>query len=64
MTFIDTVTDTFYRPTAEPGVAHVSIRDPRHNAVLDLDGRLAGRGGRGGSLAARHRASFREHPIA
>ena len=36
MTFIDTVSDTFYRPTAEPGVAHVSIRDAHHNSVLDL----------------------------
>jgi sarcosine oxidase subunit beta len=36
MTFIDTVSDTFYRPTEEPGVAHVSIRDARHNSVLDL----------------------------
>lgn len=34
MTFIDTVTDTFFRPEGEPGVAHVSIRDARHNTVL------------------------------
>jgi sarcosine oxidase subunit beta len=36
MTFIDTVSDVFYRPTTEPGVAHVSVRDARHNSVLDF----------------------------
>ena len=36
MTFIDTVSDTFYRPTEEAGVAYISIRDERHNSVLDL----------------------------
>lgn len=35
VTFIDTVTDTFYRPTAVPGTAHVSIRDARHNSAVD-----------------------------
>ena len=34
-TFIDTVADVFYRPTSEPGVAHVSVRDARHNSALD-----------------------------
>jgi sarcosine oxidase subunit beta len=33
-TFIDTVTDTFFRPGDEPGIAHISIRDDRHNTVL------------------------------
>lgn len=34
-TFVDTVTDIFFRPGVEQGVAHVSIRDARHNTVLD-----------------------------
>jgi glycine/D-amino acid oxidase-like deaminating enzyme len=34
-TFVDTVTDTFFRPGVEQGVAHISIRDARHNTVLD-----------------------------
>lgn len=34
MTFIDTVTDTFFRPEGEPGVAHISIRDERHNTIF------------------------------
>jgi sarcosine oxidase, subunit beta len=34
-TFIDTVTDTFFRSSNEPGIAHISIRDERHNTVLD-----------------------------
>jgi glycine/D-amino acid oxidase-like deaminating enzyme len=39
MTFIDTVTDTFFRPAAEDGTAHVSMRDERHNtAVVPLNG--------------------------
>lgn len=37
LTFIDTTTDTFFRPGEEPGVAHVSIRDRRHNTVLDAN---------------------------
>jgi sarcosine oxidase subunit beta len=36
MVFIDTVSDTFYRPTEDPEVGHVSIRDSRHNTLLDL----------------------------
>jgi sarcosine oxidase subunit beta len=36
MVFIDTVSDTFWRPAEEPGVAHISIRDACHNSVLDL----------------------------
>ena len=32
--FIDTVTDTFFRPSEDAGVSHVSIRDDRHNTEL------------------------------
>jgi len=32
--FIDTVTDTFFRPSEDAGVSHVSIRDERHNTEL------------------------------
>lgn len=34
-TFIDTVTDTFFRPSLQEGCAHVSIRDDRHNIAVD-----------------------------
>lgn len=34
MTFIDAAGDTFFRPTGERGVAHISIRDERHNTLL------------------------------
>jgi sarcosine oxidase subunit beta len=35
MTFIDTKSDTYLRPTAEPGLAYVSMRDGRHNTLVD-----------------------------
>jgi sarcosine oxidase subunit beta len=35
ITFIDTVTDTFFRPTDKDGTAHVSIRDERHNTMVE-----------------------------
>jgi hypothetical protein len=35
VTFIDTVTDTFFRPLPEVGFAHISIRDERHNVAVD-----------------------------
>ena len=33
LTFIDTVSDTFFRPSRWPGVVNVSIRDRLHNTV-------------------------------
>ena len=38
MTFIDASSDTFFRPVGEEGVAHISIRDDRHNTLLAQDG--------------------------
>jgi sarcosine oxidase subunit beta len=42
VTFIDATSDTFYRPRSEPGVAHVSVRDARHNTALDPSADWAG----------------------
>jgi sarcosine oxidase, subunit beta len=38
MTWIDSVSDTFYRPTGTPGLAHISVRDQRHNSQISTKG--------------------------
>jgi sarcosine oxidase, subunit beta len=35
VTFIDSVSDTFYRPTAVPGIGHISVRDERHDTLAN-----------------------------